>query len=121
IINGSYLSPRLTGLSAAVNEHGANTKTKVRRMTNLQREIFKLALTEWREGRAKALDSHALRILPDNEVEELVNKVPVTQDELCTIGSWRGTRKLARHGVSLVTAIQAFLDKNGLCLSEEFP
>ncbi|CAM9148499.1 unnamed protein product [Ectocarpus sp. 12 AP-2014] len=88
-------------------------------MTNSQRESFKRALTKWREGRAKALDSHALCILPDNEVKELVNKVPVTQDKLCTIGSWRGTRKLARHGVSLVTAIQAFLDKNGLCLSEE--
>ncbi|CAM9122806.1 unnamed protein product [Ectocarpus sp. 13 AM-2016] len=122
IINGSSLSPRLTDLSAAVKEHGANTKTKVRRMTNPQRESFKRALTEWRDGRAKALDSHALCILPDNEVgtvKELVSKVPVTQDELCTIGSWRGTRKLARHGVSLVTVIQAFLDKNGLCLSEE--
>ncbi|CAN0548158.1 unnamed protein product, partial [Ectocarpus sp. 8 AP-2014] len=37
-------------------------------MTNPQRESFKRALTEWREGRAKALDSHALCILPDNEV-----------------------------------------------------
>ncbi|CAN0369152.1 unnamed protein product, partial [Ectocarpus sp. 8 AP-2014] len=66
-------------------------------------------------GRAKALDSHALCILPDNEVEELVNKVPVTQEELRTIGSWRGIRKLARHGVSLMTAIHAFLNKNSLC------
>ncbi|CBJ28445.1 hypothetical protein Esi_0105_0068 [Ectocarpus siliculosus] len=121
IFNGSYLSPRFTNLSAALNRQGANTKTNVRRMTKPQRESFKRALTEWREGRAKALDSHALCILPDNEVEELVNKVPVTQEELRTIGSWRGIRKLARHGVSLVTAIHAFLDKNSLCLSEEFP
>ncbi|CAM9834275.1 unnamed protein product [Ectocarpus fasciculatus] len=89
-------------------------------MSNPQRECFKRALTEWCEGRAKARDGRCLCILPDNEVEELVNKVPVTQGELCTIGSWRGTRKLANHGESLVTAIHAFLHKNDISLSGEF-
>ncbi|CAN0053389.1 unnamed protein product [Scytosiphon promiscuus] len=96
--------------------------TVIRRMSDRHRALLSEALVDWRQHRAQNLGSRfAPVLLPDAEIEEIADKVPTTTDDLRTVGTWRGSRKLANHGASLIAAIKTFLAVNKMAHGENIP
>ncbi|CAN0100849.1 unnamed protein product, partial [Pylaiella littoralis] len=100
---------------------GRENKREIKRMSDPQRAAFKEALIKWREKRSEEFHARYFYICPETEILDIIHKVPITKEELCTVGSWRGAQKMANHGESVLAMIKGYLEENNITLKGEFP
>ncbi|CAM9923232.1 unnamed protein product, partial [Ectocarpus sp. 12 AP-2014] len=112
---------RKGGLGGGKGKGHKKPRETLKRMSDEHRARFKDALIKWRDERAEQFSLRYFYIFPETELLEVIHKVPITSEELCDIGSWRGNQKLATHGESLLSLIKGYIDDNNITLQGQFP
>jgi len=109
-----------TKAKAALDEKKkTKRKIKVRDVATEHPELYTL-LKHWRQAEAENNDLKHYMILSNKSLQEIANKLPVTEKQLKAI-SGIGKAKISQYGRDIVSMVTDYIEENGIDPPEDEP